>query len=207
MRDGPQLNILTEAETRAVYDSLYRRAFPPMELRPYDSIREMTAAGVYRTLVLAEGGEPLCYASVWDGEGGFSLLDYLVSPPERRGRGGGGAMLRALAARLGPEDALVIESEAPTGRPEADVLIRRRLAFYRRCGARELGYDAGVFGVRYRLLYLSPAEQEGEVLLGRYRALYRSRTPLWLWKLAFRIPVAAGEELPSFAEWKEERKR
>ncbi len=208
MTGATELRTLTIPETKAVYDTIYREAFPPMELRPFASIREMTAAGEYRTLGCCEAGRARAYASLWDAGNGFTLLDYLAVPRDSRGQGGGSAMLSALKEQMGQQEILMIESEAPTGDPAADEPILRRLQFYRRCGAREAGFDAGVFGVRYRMLYLSRGKKpDGAELLRRYRALYRSRCSEALWKRAFRIPLQPGESAPAYQEWIEEVRR
>ena len=62
-----ELRILNKAETKALYNSEMKRAFPPSELKPLSAIEDMRDKGRYEPLGLYEGEElpedfvcPLC---------------------------------------------------------------------------------------------------------------------------------------------------
>lgn len=198
------LRPLTDGELERAYNTLYKEAFPPSELKPLRAMTQTADGGRHLTLGWFDGGALLGCASLWSADGGYLLLDYLVVPKEQRGGGIGRALLGALLDDYPDGTVFMIESEAPTGDPARDGLILRRLDFYRRCGARPIGFDAAVFGVRYKLLALSRGEADAKKFLSRYTALYRGHFPDGLWERAFRIPLRDGDAIPVFDEWIEE---
>lgn len=198
-----ELRVLDPRERRRVYETLYKTAFPPTELRPLRSIESLTAAGAYRTLGLYEGREPLAYASVFTA-GRYVLIDYLCVPEGQRNRGLGALLLKTLRESFPPGSVLFGESEAPTGDPERDGLILRRLDFYRRCGAETLSYDTWLFGVHYKTLAWRPAEVSEEEIQAAHRDFYRMHMPRALFDRAVRIPYG-GEALPKFDHWEDEK--
>ena len=115
-----ELRPLSDRALKQAYDTLYREAFPRMELRPFRSILEMTKQGDYRTLGWYDGGALLGCVSLWSGDGGCVLLDYLVVPEEKRGGGIGEAILRAPPELYPPDTVFLIE------------LLKRYAALYRR---------------------------------------------------------------------------
>ena len=77
-----QIKELTDAQLKNAYYTVYREAFPPAELKPLSSMRRMTRDGVYRSLGLFEGGEPVAFANLWL-DGDHILIDYLCVPARR----------------------------------------------------------------------------------------------------------------------------
>lgn len=193
MREFRELN---DIELKTVYNTVYREAFPPKELKPLFAMRRMAREGVYRTLGWFEDGAPIGYTSLWLAEGGYILLDYLAVPREKRGGGIGAALLEALLEQHPPGTVFMIESEAPE--TAEDGMAERRIAFYLRCGAVPLDFDSGLWGVRYRLFSLSRAPVDKTAVLARYNALYRRHFPQKIWQKAIRIPLAAGETAPKY---------
>ena len=193
-REKPLLRTLTGSELRRAYRELYLEAFPPNELRPLWHMTMLGAAGRYRSLGLFQGGRLCCSASLWSG-GHYVLLDYLATRPACRGEGLGAALLARLPERFPSDTVFLLEVEAPEPGPE-EALRQRRLAFYRRCGARELGYEIGLFGVRYRVLALGgPADRESAA--ASHARLYESlNSPALL--SAVRIPLPPGEPPPEY---------
>ena len=197
-----QLKDLTGAQLKNAYYTVYREAFPPAELKPLSSMHRMTQDGVYRNLALFEGGEPVAFANLWL-DGDHILIDYLCVPAARRGGGLGAELLTRLRELYPPETVFIVETEAPTGVPEADALINRRLAFYKRCGAVPLGYETAIFGVHYKTVVWSPLPPDEAEIQRRHAALYRGRLGPALYAAAIHIPYHRGEPIRLFEEWKE----
>ena len=196
-----ELRELTDSELKTAYDTVYREAFPPKELKPLFVMRRMAREGSYRTLGWFGDGEPAGYASLWLERDGYILLDYLAVPEGMRGGGIGAALLAALLDHHPPGTVFLIESEAPE--TAEDGMAERRIAFYRRCGAALLGFDSGLWGVQYKVFALSRAPVDEAAVLAHYDALYRRHIPKPIWKKAVRIPLAAGETAPEYYRRKE----
>ena len=186
----PELRPLTDAALRRVYRERVRADFPPAERRPLSSILRLRAGGCYDTWGMYGEEGLLAYAFLWRGEG-CALLDYLAVDRRMRGRGLGSAALELVAARCAGVP-LLAEVEAPEeGAPPAENALRlRRQDFYRRAGFAPLGYQAGLYGVRYDMLS-RPAvgAEEGRRLLAAHRALYRGDTPALIFRRMIHIPA------------------
>lgn len=196
-----EIRELDRRERCEVYRCVYREAFPPAELRPLASMEQMIAAGEYRMLGLYEDGEALAYASLWQ-DGRYVLIDYLCVPKDKRSRGSGGELLRRLREVYPPESILFGESEAPTGDPEADGMILRRLAFYQRCGAVTLHYDTALFGVHYKTLAFCDGTPPEAEIMAAHAGFYRRKLPGWIYRRVIRIPYDGGP-LPKCEKWEE----
>lgn len=195
-----ELKQLDDAALERAYDGVFREAFPPQELKPLRAIRDMLASGEYQALALCEGGRELGYVCLWV-DGPWVLVDYLCVPRSLRG-GGIGAEIIARTVASFPEDTVFLgEAEAPTGKPEEDGIILRRLDFYRRCGARVLGYDTALFGVHYKTIVWSKNVPDEAEAMERHARFYRRRFPDALYAAAVRIPLAAGESADVTGGW------
>lgn len=195
-----ELKQLDGAGLERAYNEVFREAFPPAELKPLWSIREMIASGEYSVLAMREGAAELGYICLWT-DLPYVLIDYLCVPREKRGRGTGGEIIAETVAAF-PEDTVFIgEVEAPTGEPERDGIILRRLDFYRRCGAVTLSYDTALFGVHYKTIVWSKAAADEAEVLRRHSGFYRRRFPEGLYAAAVRIPLAAGESADVTGLW------
>lgn len=140
---------------RAVYLRRVRADFPPAERKPLYIIERLVRSGAYDTLGYYEGERMLAYAFLWrDPEGGCVLLDYLAVCRERRGRGVGSAFLEALKKHYAAFRGIMVEAEEPgeAGTEGERGVRRRRVAFYRRAGFRQLDYRVRLFGVSYVVL-------------------------------------------------------
>ena len=198
-----QLKDLTDSQLKDAYYTVYREAFPPAELKPLSSMRRMTEDGVYRNLALFDGDEPVAFANLWL-DGDHILIDYLCVPAVRRGGGLGAGLLSCLRELYSPETVFIVETEAPTGAPEKDALINRRLAFYERCGAIPLGYETAIFGVHYKTVVWSPLPPDEAEIQKRHAAFYRRRLGPDLYAEAIHIPYHRGDTIRFFEEWKED---
>ena len=195
-----ELKPLTDDALARAYDEVFRDSFPPQELKPLWAIRDMIAAGDYQALAMCGDGRELGYICLWI-DAPYVLIDYLCVPREMRG-GGIGAEIIAKTVAAFPENTVFIgEAEAPTGRPEADGIILRRLDFYRRSGAVILGYDTALFGVHYKTLVWSKDAPDESEVMARHSGFYRRRFPEGLYAAAVRIPLYEGESADVTGNW------
>ena len=190
--DGPVLE--------RAYNEVFREAFPPQELKPLGAIRDMISKGGYRVLALCGGEDELGYICLWE-DPPYVLIDYLCVPKGLRGGGIGGEII-AKTIEAYPEGTVFIgETEAPTGDPEADGMILRRLEFYKRCGAVTLPYDTAIFGVHYRTIVWTDCEPEVGEVMRRHEGFYRRSFSPELYDAAVRVPLAEGESAEVTGKW------
>ena len=196
------LRQLTDPELERAYDSVFREAFPPEELKPLGAIRAMTRGGFYRPCGLFRDGEAVGYAFLWT-DGPYILIDYLCVPRNIRNGGVGAAMIKALREAYPPETVFIGEVEAPTGDEAADAIIHRRLGFYERSGAVTLGYDTALFGVHYKPPAWSAGPGDEAEVLRRHEGMYRRWFPAEIYARAVQIPLRPGEKPFDRAIWDE----
>lgn len=141
--------VASEAEWRML-ELLYMEAFPDMERKPFEMIREKYCKKMTDVWVVEEAGE-FSGLAITMNKDDLVLLDYFAICEEKRGQGLGGKSLRALQELYrGKRFFLEVES--------LDVLAdnmeerRRRKRFYLKNGMRELGVNARLFGVEFELL-------------------------------------------------------
>ncbi len=165
---------------KKVYDTYMIRDFPPVELRPFFSIRRAWARGEYAAYVYEEKGDILAYAALCVCGESFCLLDYFAVVEKYRGQGIGSAFLKALLAVVLPKSELIVEVErvqSTHDAKEADIR-QKRLSFYEKNGAVKTGVRTRIFGVNYTILcfpgerkILSEDEYQ-RVVLEVYRMAY-----------------------------------
>ncbi len=196
-----EIRLLNDKELEEVYRRHLIPAFPASELRPLRAMQEMAHQGIYRTYGLVEGAEILGEALLLDCAPGWKLFDYLCVAPEHRNGGLGAAMIAELVKA---ERGCVIfgESEVPEYAPDPD-MAARRMAFYERCGARQAGYLASVFGVIYHALYLAEGAVDEAALMAAHENAYRGRLPAKLFQRFIRIPWDPSMGMPEKHPWEE----
>ena len=201
-----ELRILNKAETKVLYNSEMKRAFPPSELKPLSAIEDMRDKGRYEPLGLYEGEELLGYAFMWLEPGiPFALLDYFGTLEGQRGTGLGTKMLDMLAEHYRDYRGIFGEAEgAFSPDPEENALQKRRLAFYERNGFRYGGYDCALFGVHYLTLIRGDADVSPEELVNAHQRIYQSGIPKPAYDRFIQIPLHEGEEVRVPTEWNEE---
>lgn len=200
------LKQLDDSALERAYNEVFREAFPPQELKPLWAIRDMIAAGEYQVLAMCERGAELGYICPWT-DMPYVLIDYLCVPRGMRGGGIGGEIIAKTVDFFPPDTVFIGEVEAPTGDPERDGIILRRLDFYRRCGAVTLSYDTALFGVHYKTIAWSRATADEDEVMRRHALFYSRRFPEGLYAAAVRIPLAEGESAEvtgSWEKWSEE---
>lgn len=194
-----EMRLPTEAQLRQIYKRDLQPSFPAAELKP---LREMLAEvkrGEYRPWCLFDGDEIVGEAFVWTHVPGFALFDYLCVAPERRNGGLGSALIQKL---VGAERGNVLfgESEIPDYASDP-ALAERRLAFYKRNGARQAGYDTCVFGVPYRTLYWADRPVEDAELIAAHTACYHSSLPKPIYDRFITIPWGPSMGVPKTIPW------
>lgn len=199
------LNVMTPEELERAYRTDLTEAFPPSELKPLGAMEAMRRQGVYEPLCLRDGtGDVLGYILLWKHEDGrYVLVDYLCVPAGKRNGGTGGMLLREAIARSPKDTVFIGETEAPTGNPDRDALILRRLGFYARNGAKTLGYDSALFGVRFKTIcWADPMPEEGEILR-KHQEIYLRQFDREKYDRFIQIPLRPGEQVKPVTEWTE----
>lgn len=187
------LRILTDAELAEAYETVFREAFPPEELKPLSAIRKMRSEGQYDTLGLFLDGKPAGYICCWL-DMPYVLIDYLCVESSRRNGGLGAEIIRLTREHYPPETLFIGEVEAPTGDPDGDKMILRRLGFYARCGAEIVGYDCALFGVHYKTIVWSESPVDEAELCRRHDGFYRRNFAPGVYASAIQLPLGDGEK-------------
>lgn len=197
-----ELRLLTKEERKAAYQEVFRASFPSAELKPLSAMERMIAAGEYAFFGLLRNGESVGFACCWQ-DGNYVLIDYLCVRPGARCGGIGGKLVRLLMETYPRGTVFLGESEAPTGDPARDGLIRRRLGFYERLGARVMSYDCALFGVRYKTLLWAEGTVDEAEAQRRHDGFYRRAFPKLLYAAAVQLPLRAGEGPHPMRDWAE----
>lgn len=120
--------------------SLYRDALPVSEQKSRQHLSDMVARDDYLFLILQSQQQVWGFAIAYVSEQSpFYLLEYMAIASSQRSRGYGSLLYQALKAQLnslpsGPRTA-VIEVDSPDEVSLDHHQRRRRVDFYRRCGA------------------------------------------------------------------------
>ena len=194
-----EMKLPTKAQLTEIYKRDLLSSFPLSELKPLPEMRAEQRRGEYRPWCLFDGDEIVGEAFVWTHVEGFALFDYLCVTPARRNDGLGSVLIQRLVeAERG--NVLFGESEIPDYAPDP-AMAERRLAFYRRNGAKQAGYDSCVFGVPYRTLYWAEREVSDEELCAAHAACYRSTMPKLIYRKYIQIPWEPSMGVPKKTPW------
>lgn len=199
--------LLNAEELKRAYKTDLMEAFPPSELKPLSAMEALRRRGVYDPLgFVDDNGELYGYALLWrHRDGRYILIDYLCVPAAKRNGGTGGKMIAALRTYYPADTVLIGETEAPTGDPERDEMILRRLEFYRRSGAVTLGYDCALFGVHFKdICWASPLPDEAEILR-KHQEIYLDQFGQERYAQFIQLPLTPGEEIRAVTDWTEEQ--
>ena len=194
-----EMKLPTEAQLSEIYKRDLRPSFPLAELKPLREMKQEMKRGEYRPWCLFDGGEIVGEAFVWTHVSGFALFDYLCVTESRRNDGLGSTLIQKLVES---ERGNVVfgESEIPDYAPDP-AMAERRLAFYRRNGARQAGYDTCVFGVPYRTLYWADRPVSDEKICAAHAACYRSSMPKLIYQKYIQIPWEPSMGIPKKIPW------
>ena len=194
-----EMKLPTEAQLTEIYKRDLKPSFPAAELKPLREMKHEMARGEYRPWCLVDGDEIVGEAFVWTHVLGFALFDYLCVTETRRNDGLGSTLIQKLVeAERG--NVLFGESEIPDYAPDP-AMAERRLAFYRRNGAQQAGYDSCVFGVPYRTLYWSEREVGDDEMAAAHAACYRSSMPKLIYNKYIQIPWEPAMGVPKKIPW------
>ena len=194
-----EMRLLSADEMALFYTRDLDDAFPAAELKPLRVMEKGRRTGKYHPWGLFDGEDLVGGAFTWEFLPGWVLFDYLCVAKHRRNDGLGAELIRRLVdCERG--SVLFGESEVPECAPDPE-LARRRLAFYRRNGAREAGYDMTLFGVPYRTLYWAEEAHSAQEIMEHHEALYRQRLGHPLFDLAVRIPWTLADGMPEKLDW------
>ena len=150
---------LNEKELTKVYLDEMRRDFPPTELKPLSMILNSEADGTAHTWGVFDGEQLAAYLLMVRPAGSkVSQLDYFAVLPAYRAQGLGAKLLAALPEYEKDAQAILIEAEVPD-KAEDEAMAVRRLGFYARCGAQDVGWTEHLFDAWFRVLVL-PAKGE-----------------------------------------------
>ncbi|MBQ8583137.1 MAG: GNAT family N-acetyltransferase [Clostridia bacterium] len=163
------LNQSPTAESLSRLRSLYERAFPPSEKKPWRMIEERVKLGTMRVVSIEEDGVFLGLM-IFIIHRDIVLLDYFAVEESARGRGIGGRALEILFSHLG-DFRLLLEIEDTDDKSAENLSERlRRRDFYLRHGMKPMSYKVDLFGVRMNLL-----TYEGRgVTFEEYHEIFRS---------------------------------
>lgn len=178
MIEAKQLSL---AECEEIYNKHLVKDFPADEVKPFESIRRVTEAGLYKSWGFYEAGRLAAYAFLCDDPAGsFCLLDYYAVDASLRGQGYGQKAMALLRELYGEYAGLIIESENPEfAKDEADLSIRRRrIAFYEKCGLTVSNVLGRAFGVEFKILYAACAREASDAEIGTALAdIYHALVP------------------------------
>ena len=154
--------------------ALMEESFPPEERREKDAARAILKKRAYRLYRITDGGEFIGLLGVWR-LSDFIFIEHFATRPEKRGRGYGTLVLKALFKMY---SSAVLEVEPP----ECEI-SKRRIAFYERCGfhlSREEYYQPpykeDASPVRLMLMrYPTPIENHEKVAAALYREVYKRK--------------------------------
>ena len=146
--------LLTAEELTKVYLDEMRRDFPQSELKPLSMILNSEAAGTAHTWGIYDGDALAAYLLMVRPVGcTMSQLDYFAVLPQYRASGLGAALLAELPGHENGCQVILIEAECPE-KAEDEAMAVRRLGFYARCGAVDVGWTEHLFDAWFRVLVL-----------------------------------------------------
>ncbi len=146
--------------------SLYEKAFPANERKPFSLIEKNAENGVMDILSLEENGDFLgLVITALDRD--IVLIDYFAVDESKRNGGIGGRALRLIAERYRGRR-IFLEIESPDEKSENNAQRIRRKAFYLRNGLKESGILADVYETNMELLVF-----DRPVTFSEYLNLYK----------------------------------
>ena len=194
-----EMKLPTAAQLKTVYERDLMPSFPLSELKPLKEMLAEMRRGEYHPWCLFDGDEIVGEAFVWAHVPGYALFDYLCVTPPRRNDGLGSKLIeKVVEAERG--SVVFGESEIPEYAPDP-AMAERRLAFYRRNGARQAGYDSCIFGVPYRTLYWAEGAADDGAICAAHAETYRSSIPKLFYKRFIRIPWEPSMGIPTKFPW------
>lgn len=177
------IDSISISQLQEIYNSRMKQDFPPSELRPFFSMKQLTEQGLYRSLAYRENGNTLGYALFAESDSA-ALLDYFAVDSACRGQGIGGKFLSGIKEMAGdfaaPYVLIEVESVESAQTSEQVDERERRIRFYKHCGCVPTGVFSFLFGVEYQLMILPLAENatpEDSDVFASLMSIYRLIVP------------------------------
>lgn len=182
-----QVKELTLDQAEAIYKKHLKIDFPPAEVKPFLTIKQMWKKRNYYAYAFyeraAEAGEDqLCaYAFLMaDHENRVLLLDYFAVCSQLRGSGYGSRALELLREECADWNCIIVEvedDELPGLDEETRNTRKRRISFYTNAGCRMTTARSLLWGVEYRIMILPVMDEQAqedaaEKLQSVYRRMY-----------------------------------
>ncbi len=162
-RGTMELRLQSEADIIQTYNTRMKKDFPPSELKPLESLLQLSRSGAYLCYGVYDAGSCLAYAYFMKHPTEpVMLLDYFAVAETGRGQGIGSCAMNLLREKLEPGVLVIIEAEAlEWAEDEEQRQIReRRLAFYKKNGMLLTDIVAEAFDVAFAILVNNPCKAE-----------------------------------------------
>lgn len=141
------------AEIENIYNTYMVKDFPPLELKPLNTILEANKKGWYTVYTAYDEDGFKGYANVASCGDGIYFLDYFAVVKNARGTGVGTEFFKKLSDLTGAKCILLETESVESAKNEEEENIRkRRIAFYKRSGCIDTGCMYNVFGVEYNVM-------------------------------------------------------
>lgn len=179
-------------EMEEIYHTYLVKDFPPMEVKPFQSICTMASKGIYSGYGFYEDGELMGYAFFCENTSHtYALLDYYAITAGKRGRGYGQKIFEIIRDTYSDYQAVILESEnVDFAQSAKDKETRtRRINFYQeRCGLKNTGLTSCVYDVEY-VLFAIPCQIEptGEDVCRELSDIYSHILPPHIYEKKVRI--------------------
>lgn len=172
---------------------VYADSFPDSERKPVAFLEGAAKRDDYALLALICRDDPVGLAVVYRSPSAtLALLEYMAVSAGRRGRGLGAALFKAVA-ESNRDRTLLLEVEAGDAGESGSSPSRRRKAFYKRLGCREL------LGIAYRMPQVATEVPPPMSLMAcgaKGGTLDRSMVRIWLVEIFRRVYAVPDPEGP-----------
>ncbi len=152
--------------------SLYRKAFPRTERKPFSIIRKMYESGKADVWYCIKENEFIGFATTINSEETV-LIDYFAVGSKHRGQGFGSKMLQMIFGKYKGK-AVFVEIESEYEQCRDSDKRKKRKSFYIKNGMKQMDVMADVFGVRMELLGVNC-----KMSFDEYKAFYRDNYSKW----------------------------
>lgn len=154
--------------------TLYLRAFPPAERKPFYIIRKKQSEGSMEILSIESDAGDFLGLAITILYKDIVLLDYFAVDDSQRNNGTGSSALRLLFERYSGKRFL-LEIEAPDIPSENTPERIRRKAFYLRNGMTVMPFRVNLFGIEMEIL-----TNGAQVTFDEYHAIFTNLFSPWI---------------------------
>lgn len=154
--------------------TLYLRAFPPAERKPFYIIRKKQSEGSMEILSIESDAGDFLGLAITILYKDIVLLDYFAVDDSQRNNGTGSSSLRLLFERYSGKRFL-LEIEAPDIPSENTPERIRRKAFYLRNGMTVMPFRVNLFGIEMEIL-----TNGAQVTFDEYHAIFTNLFSPWI---------------------------